>query len=753
MQKVFHKRSSRKRLKKIAFLFWLLIPILGNSQNIPTGTWRTHYSFNNTISISQSDKNIFAASLSGLYIVNKNDQSISSITTLNGLSETGITQINFNSTTNTLLITYTNGQIDLLKDNFISSIPDIKLSDIIDSKITYHMNNHGEDTYLSTDFGVVQIDTKTKLITNSYLKLSSSGTNLKVYASTIYNDSLFLATENGVIVGSLSENLKDYSKWKRFDIGSGINQITTKVISLYKGKPITGNNAQGVLIYENGKWIPTNELIGSEFSCMNPAGLETIITTTNGVFLLKDNFLTKIASEFITSPTASLIDGQLTWVSDIQNGLIKIKGTSSESLYPNGPFFNNITKIVAINESVFAIPSFINNAQPARTNKGFSVFENGQWTNYNSTGFPKTKSIPEFLDISDVCSYKNNNIIFSSYGYGLLTWESDLFSIINESNSPLVNSNSPNRNVLISDIATDNQAIWILNNKVSSSLQSLSNNNIWSSFSPSSSVSEATQITSTPWGDQWITIPSGGIVIYNKSQDQITLENSGSGTIPSNTVNQIVLDREDKMWIATNSGVAYYNFPYSIFDDPNQKAIIPIIDYRMLFYKEKVNTIAIDGGNRIWIGTNKGAWLFDKDGSVLVDHFNTDNSPLLSNVVTNITINHVSGEVFFNTSKGLISYRGSATITKTFNKPKIFPNPVTPEFIGVITIEGVPNNSLLKITDSSGRLVANLEANGNSAVWDLKNEYTSQIGTGIYFVFISSTDGTEKQIGKIAILK
>jgi ligand-binding sensor domain-containing protein len=755
---MFFRRTIKKELKKLLSVVWLLSPVIGLSQNnIPTGSWRTHYSFNSTITLTQSSQNVYAASRSGLYIIDKNDKSITSITKLNGLSETGITQVDYNSTTSTLLITYDNGQIDLLQKNSISSIPDIKLSEILSSKITHHMKEQGKYMYLSTDFGLLQIDTESKSINESFLNLSSTGDNLIVYASTFYNDSLFLATEKGVMVGSLNDNLKDFTKWKRFDDIDGINVEVNKVIALYNNRPITGNSSQGILTYNDGKWVALGELIATDITSIE-TNINTAITASGNLYELNNNGLRQIESSLIVSANHAVFDGSNYWVADGRNGTVQISGNLSESIYPNGPFFNDIVTLKTVQNKVFAMPNFKNfNGTPVRNNSGFSVFENGSWANYNSTGYSNTKAIPEFLDISSVSSLSSGELVFSSYGYGLLTWGGEgVFEIIDESNSPLINSSAAERNVLIADIETDNKNLWVLNNKSNTSLHSYNNDKSWSTYNPSSQVSNATKIISTPWGDQWITINAtsgGGIIVHNLSNEETILKASGVGTIPSNIINQIALDKEDKIWIATQKGVVYYLYPYSIISDPNQDAIVPIIDSRLLFSNEKVNTLAVDGGNRIWMGTNKGAWLFDNDGSVLVDHFNTENSPILSDVVTNITINHKSGEVFFNTDKGLISYRGTATISTTFDKPKIFPNPVTPEYTGVITIEGIPENGKLKITDSSGRLVANIEANGNTAVWDLKNEFLSQIGSGVYFVFISSDDGSSTQIGKIAVVK
>ncbi len=753
---MFFRRPISARLKNLILSVLFLTPLFVLGQNnIPTGTWRTHYSFNTTISVTQSDQDVYVASKAGLFILSKSDNSMSSITKLNGLSETGISVIHFNNTTNTLLIAYENGQLDLIRENVISSIPDIKLSDRFTSKISNHINEDGIFSYLSADFGLLKINTEDNLIQESYLNLDSIGNNLIVYASSIYNDSLFIATENGILAGSLTENLKDFSKWKRFDSTLGANKETTQVLTLYNGSLISGNATQGLLTYNDGNWEERGELIGENFSSIK-TGSTTLITASGKVYSLENNELAIIQSENLVHGNDAISNKDNIWIADGQNGLIHLNNSLSEIIYPNGPFFNEVVRLKSVDNKIFAIPSFQTiNGLPLRNNTGFSVFENGQWLNYNSTGYPQTESIPVFLDISGV-SFKSNKIILSSYGYGLLEWSDAEFSIIDESNSPLVNSSPPNRNVLIADIDGQNGKISVLNNNTSSSLHLYDKDNSWTSYTPSSAVSDAKQVVSTPWGDQWMSInpvAGGGIVVFASSINEARLKSNGIGTIPNNNINQILLDKEDKIWVATTKGVVYYLFPYSIINDPSQEAVTPIINSQLLFNNENVNCLAVDGGNRIWMGTNKGAWLFDNDGSELIEHFTTENSPLLSDVVTNIAINYLSGEVFFNTQSGLISYRGTGTVTGTYVAPKIFPNPVAPGFTGIITIEGVPTNSALKITDSSGRLVANIEANGNTAVWDMNNVYSTEIRTGVYFVFVFNEDGSSTQFGKIAIIK
>jgi len=162
----------------------------------------------------------------------------------------------------------------------------------------------------------------------------------------------------------------------------------------------------------------------------------------------------------------------------------------------------------------------------------------------------------------------------------------------------------------------------------------------------------------------------------------------------------------------------------------------------------------VDGGNRKWIGTNKGAWLFGPDGTELVGNYNLLNSPILSDKILDIEVNQVSGEVFFGTDKGIISFRGDAVkASDQHTSVKIFPNPVTPNFNGIVGIEGLPQNSIVKITDISGNLVYQTRSEGGMATWNVVDINGQRPNTGIYLVFSSTEDGNDAYVGKLAIVK
>ena len=141
------------------------------------------------------------------------------------------------------------------------------------------------------------------------------------------------------------------------------------------------------------------------------------------------------------------------------------------------------------------------------------------------------------------------------------------------------------------------------------------------------------------------------------------------------------------------------------------------------------------------------------DGTEQIHHFTEENSPLFSNTITDIAINHQTGEVYIGTSKGLLSYMSDATQGyKTHQNVNIYPNPVRPEFNGTIAIKGLVEDADVKITDLNGTLVHETTALGGQAVWDGKNGYGERVQTGVYLVFSSNSFGTETNVAKILFI-
>jgi hypothetical protein len=212
--------------------------------------------------------------------------------------------------------------------------------------------------------------------------------------------------------------------------------------------------------------------------------------------------------------------------------------------------------------------------------------------------------------------------------------------------------------------------------------------------------------------------------------------------------------------IGTDQGYAKIRTPQNVFGKGDYDAQRVIISVEAnsnlggyLLGSEVINCITVDGGDRRWFGTNSGAWLIDSDGETILQHFTKDNSPLMSDNVTSITIMESTGEVFMGTDLGIASYRADALVaSKTFETLKIYPNPVKPDYQGDISINGMPDNTLVKITDINGSLVNQSYSNGGMATWNGKTFDGTRASSGVYLVFCINQDGTETQVGKILFI-
>jgi ligand-binding sensor domain-containing protein len=170
-----------------------------------------------------------------------------------------------------------------------------------------------------------------------------------------------------------------------------------------------------------------------------------------------------------------------------------------------------------------------------------------------------------------------------------------------------------------------------------------------------------------------------------------------------------------------------------------------------------ISSIAIDGGNRKWIGTfNNGVYLISADNMTQIHHFTTDNSKLLSNTIMSIAINPTSGEVFFGTDKGLCSYISDATATNsemTTDNVWAYPNPVEPGYAGPITITGLSMDADVKILTANGAIINEGRSNGGTYVWDGCDQKGRRVASGIYMVATATSKGEKGTVCKIAIVR
>lgn len=264
------------------------------------------------------------------------------------------------------------------------------------------------------------------------------------------------------------------------------------------------------------------------------------------------------------------------------------------------------------------------------------------------------------------------------------------------------------------------------------------------------------------YGYRWQIVGSSLKVSNDITQkSRFFYSNNGSGNLLSPDLRSIVLDKDNLIWVGTGNGVSVMPTSRDIFNvdsrgvfTSNIQAYQPFFKSRRLLLQEVVTKIVVDGGNRKWIGTQNGLNLFSPSADEQILNFTEENSPLPSKSIRDLAIDPTSGEIFVLTENGLLSYRSDATEpSEDLSAIRIFPNPVRPDYQGVMTISGLRENTSIKITDIAGRLINESKSNGGTAAWDLQNGKGQRAETGIYLVFCIADDGSESFVGKVAVVR
>ena len=459
--------------------------------------------------------------------------------------------------------------------------------------------------------------------------------------------------------------------------------------------------------------------------------------------------------------------GGVTWIADISKGLVmRTKPGGFSLLSLPGPVSADAVSITSYNGKTIICGgsvdvSWNNIWRPLEV----SINENNIWkTITSSTIFDPLRAI---IDPSD-----NSHFFISTWGSGLLEYKNDvLINQFTEANSPLQTIIPDKPYVRLCGMALDDDRnLWITQTEVPGSVKVLKSDGSWIVNPATVNVYAVGDIVISGSGQKWIVLPRGdGLFILD---DNGTPDYSGDDrskemliTDSENKVFSnafcIAEDLEGNIWVGTDEGpVIYYN-PDKVMDNDLRAFRIKIprndgtglADY--MLGTETITSIAIDGANRKWLGTaSSGAYLLSPDGTLQVNNYNESNSPLFSNTINCVAVDQKSGNVWFATSKGVMSVRGDATAgLSSFTNVYSFPNPVRGDFTGNVTITGLVRDTQIRITDISGNLVFKTISDGGQASWDLTTYNGRRVATGVYMVFCASPDGSQSCVTKILVIR
>jgi hypothetical protein len=775
-----------KPYKCLLFIALFFFTIYTSFAQPVIGEWTDYQSYASAKNVVDTGDKVYCVTEGGLFSYNKTDNSIQKMSGINGLSDVGIQRLAYSKENDVLLIAYQNANIDLLIGNTIFNLSDIKRKQLPADKTINNIMFTGKLAYLSCGFGIVVINLERKEIKDTYF-IGNEGDYLNVQDMATDGTSFYAATINGVYKANVAEpNLQNYNNWVR---QTNIPHPDKKfnAIELFNGKIIAN--------YTPDEWYSDEmyQLNGNVWTSFIPevkyardisiSGNYIVISSRNQVFIY-DNKLEKVmqVQKYVFSgyeepsinPLFASLDAQnVLWIADQSFGLIRV-GTKSERIVPEGPVDNRIFSLTMNGQDLWVASGGKNESlNNLFFDPRFQLNREGKWSVFDRKVFPAGN---DFRDIVCVTADPKipDHFFAGSWGGGVLEFEAGTFKKRYDNFNSSLQTQLPDQPnaayVRIGGMAFDSKGnLWVTNTGVANVLSSFQTDGTWKSYELSGITNKFVgKVVVTAKDDKWILVPRGyGLYALNstnsvsKMQKVVALFRNSEDELKTemNELYSMALDQNGELWVGTSGGVAVFSNPEKIWKDEIMYASRPGLNlkdgkFHPLLEKETITAIAVDGANRKWFGTkSSGVYLISADGETELQHFNTENSPLLNNQITDIAINQTNGEVFIGTVSGLISYMGEATAgNDEFSDVYVYPNPVRETYEGPIVVKGLVDETDVKITDISGNLVYKTTSLGGQAIWDGKNLNGNRCKTGIYLVFLSDALGEKTKITKLMFI-
>ena len=767
-------------------LFFLLLSLPLNAQEI--GAWDI-YTSTRTISGLDfgNDGELWLSTTGGVEIRTSGELS-RKFTTLDGLSRLDGQAAIFDSGSGKFFVGYIDGSVDIINSETgdINQIGDIARFPSYTEKGINDFEEYNGMLYIATDFGIVVFDPSGEYIIGSFTGLGEFTRGISVSDITINADTLYAATAEGLAAGALSDELSVNTNWVSHNATDGF--VSEQVVAIgVTENAIYASTASQNYVYESGLWS-TATSFGSNVIAEYLFNDDLLIAASRRRIFFGDN---------ISSLQNAAIETDLTTILHEQGspdiyfgtfnqgtGILTTSNLEQSYITPVGPYQNFFKGLTFEGETL--ISSSTNETARNSTidlGKGYYIFSDGEWKSFNAQNNDVLNAFRFRQTFTSTTT--QDYYYFGSWGEGIARHdkETDEVVVFNETNSTLRGWAADNPLYpVISGLGTDNNDdVWVTSRYATNPLyyQSPGDDDFLElpKYSGISSQDEYVGLFIDSYNQKWITLENSsssagtGLLVLDTGSPVDISDDDGvklttdenQGLLPDNSINAIIEDQNNEVWIGTGRGIARFIFPEFIItsSNPSERRSQWLINEdtsaisRFLLRDVNVSAMAVNGANQKWIGSvNQGVWLLNEEGSRIEKRFTRENSPLISNNIVSIAVNDITGEVFIATDLGLVSYQDVAMKAQSkMEELKVFPNPFAYDKHQLIYIEGLSEQTIIRVLGVDGTVVQEFESTGGRSSWDGLDYNGRKLGSGVYFVVAYESDGREKGIGKVVIIR
>lgn len=688
-------------MRKILFTLFIYISTVFHAFGLAVGTWQVYPSYANLTEISPAGDVCFALASGSLFAYNNTTAETTVFNKTTGLAGIDISHIAWAQQAKRLVVAYGDGNIDLVSaSGDITNVPGLYLSATVSEKAINHIYIDRQFAYMSIGVGVMKLDAKRGVIADTYQL------GFAVDHSYIKDGYLYAVSKaQGTWRGLLTDNLLDKNRWQRV---GGYTALT--------------DNRLNVRDASTGLWWTRND-----------AGLLACYTLAD--------------------------DGTRTY--------------KTEGVLPEGPASNHFYRLYMHGGKLYSVGGFWAQERDGGYGGEVHVWNGQNWSEFEQ---PTSQTIGHrYIDLlcMDFDPKKEGHVMVGGKG-GVYEFQDGKFiNHFGRKNSVLESGVNSDDYTLVTSIKYDTDGnLWLLNSMATSPIVQITKEGEWITYRHQEVDDDykwnlTGMFISPTNGMMWFVnnyYQHTRLYAYDYRTETLnsvcgpTYINEDDAQVIPNNIHSVSEDNDGNVWLSTSIGPLYLT-PTDVQNGRATQHKVPrndgtdLADY--LLTNVEIRCVRADGANRKWIGTSDGVFLISADCNKLVQHFTTSNSSLLSNIVNDILVDANSNIVYFATDNGLCSYASDATQpAETMDKDNVYayPNPVTPDYTGDVTIVGLSFDADVKIVTSNGSLVNTGRSTGGTYRWNGRDLKGKRVASGVYMVETATQDGGKGVVCKIAIV-